>query len=211
MRRFILLTLLILVVLFISTTSFAQYKRPGQFEVQLGISLPQAPEEFKDYYKTGVAASGQYVFFPSPRLGIGLFVGFNRFSVDEGAIKADFAPYLPPGASLEVDAKAGVTEFGIGARPYLTSPEASIQFFLTGAAIYNLLKEKATVTYTDPYYGTITAGGEEDENEFGVAVGAGIEAPAGERFIIVINGAYKIIFTEEKNTTFIGITSGLAF
>jgi len=49
------------------------------------------------------------------------------------------------------------------------------------------------------------------ENRFGAAAGAGIELPLGESFNLIFQGLYHVVFTEEENTTFIGLTAGLIF
>ncbi len=103
----------------------------------------------------------QYVLFPSPRIGIPIFVGYEGFTVDADAITAASAADLigrpildasgnPIGAvingNIDAGGSASTIKFGLGVRPYLTSSESSTQFFLFGTSAYNLIMQKTTIT-----------------------------------------------------------------
>lgn len=197
---------LMLVVLVGTSQLFAQARRP-QFEVFGGIALPLSPEEFKDYYKMGFSLHGQYVIFPSSQIGISFGAAYERFTFDGDAFLQDLEDAT--GLDLtgfEVDGNASIIEFGVGVRPYLTQPEASTQFYLFGMGTYNLLKSEATISFEGD---SEKVSG--DENKPGVAVGAGLEFPAGEKINILTQALFRFVFTEGDATNFVGITAGIAF
>ncbi len=240
MKR-ILVTVLIFIFVLMVGSSFSQLARKPQVEIYAGAGFPLSPTEFKDYYKVGLSLNAQYVFFPSQRLGIPIFAGYERFTVDKQAISDEFKSmligsiftdgsgnyYEVTDASLDSKGSASLIKFGAGIRPYLTSPEASTQIFLFGNASYNILKtmdelKSADVTLTDYYSGQSYAYTfdnselgvekvETNEKRFGAGFGAGIEVPAGSSFNLIFQGMYNIIFTKDKSTTFIGATAGVVF
>lgn len=157
----------LLMFLLCTASLFAQSRR-NQFELYAGAAFPLSPDEFKDFYKIGLSGNVQYVLFPSPRLGIPIFVGYEGFTVDADAISASFSQGLiglpiidqgvqvgeVTGAALDTEGSARTIKLGVGVRPYLTAPEAPTQFFLFGNATYNFLSTKASfnggsVTYND--------------------------------------------------------------
>ncbi|MCD6375530.1 MAG: hypothetical protein J7L94_08390, partial [Caldisericaceae bacterium] len=99
-----------------------------------------------------------------------------------------------------------VFELGVGVRPYLTSPEANTQFFLFGMGTYNILKTEATVSYMG-----FSSKSTDDEKKFGIAGGAGLEMPMTETLNLILQGVYRMIFTEDESTTFLGVTAGVVF
>lgn len=78
--------LIIFVLVFSSVDAFSQLSRKNQFEIYAGAGFPLSPDEFKDFYKVGLSLNVQYVFFPSYRLGIPIFAGFESFTVDNQAL-----------------------------------------------------------------------------------------------------------------------------
>lgn len=265
MKTHVRMFMVLLLVLFAASQLFAQGRR-GQFELYAGAGIPLSPEGFKDYFKLGLSLNAQYVFFPTHRVGIPVFVGYERFTVDNNAIGNDLTPFIdaflneavagytitdgvgnPIGVSTggtfqtstDNSGSASTIKFGAGVRPYLTNPESSLQFFLFGNASYNILKSELksgynveggsiewvdfnnnpqtpiAVTAEDLAQLDIQTSGEEtitgDENKFGIAVGAGVEVPAGSSLNLIFQGLYNIIFTENESTSFIGVTAGVVF
>ncbi len=181
---------------------FAQDRRK-QIELFAGAAIPLAPQEFKDYYKVGGSLHGQYVIFPSPNLGVSFGLAIEGFTVDQDAVLADAGL---TGTDAAIEANASIFELGVGLRPYLTPPTATTQFFLFGMGTYNALSEEATITYLGQ---TFTA--KADGNNIGLAAGAGLELPAGEKLNIIIQGLTRFIFTEGSTTSFLGVTLGVVF
>ena len=155
---------------------FAQTRR-NQTEIYAGAAFPMSPDEFKDFYKIGLSGNVQYVFFPSPRVGIPIFVGYEGFTVDSDAISASFSQELTglpifdqdtqiqigrvTGASLQTEGSASTIKLGAGVRPYLTAPEAPTQFFLFANATFNFLSTKTTLNGGAVNYDNFLTGGSE--------------------------------------------------
>jgi len=226
--RFFVLVLLVLVA---TSQVFAQGRR-GQIELYAGAGFPLGPQEFKDIYKVGFSLNGQYVFFPSPKVGIPIFAGYEFFSVDNNAVNQLFVNELNReltgtgisvvSSNLDVSGSASIIRFGAGVRPYLSDPTSSTQFFLFGNATYNIIKDKAelkggTVTLEDEFGSTETFtidepfSEENNFNKFGIAGGLGVEIPAGSSLNLIFQGLYNMIFTEGESTSFVGVTAGLVF
>jgi len=155
--RSVIAFFLIFCLVFSFSDAFSQLSRKNQFEIYAGAGFPLSPDEFKDYYKIGLSLNAQYVIFPTPRIGIPIFAGYERFTVNTDAINDDFRSelvgfvlvddfgnYLGEITDANVDATgaSSAIKFGAGIRPYLTPPEASTQLFLFANATYNLLKTK---------------------------------------------------------------------
>lgn len=219
---------------------FAQGRR-RQIELYAGAGFPLRPEGFKDLYKVGLSLNAQYVLFPSPSVGIPMYVGYERFAINNEGVSDLFASVLTDDldrlgrslldASLDTQGSSSTIKLGIGTRPYLTSPASSTQLFLFGTGTFNLFRatcklNSGSLTIKDRLTGSIftnefnragfAAAGFDPEikvdfEKFGLAGGAGLELPAGESLNLIIQGLFNVIFTDEESTTFIGVTSGLVF
>lgn len=213
MRRYSSVMFALLLML-MATQVFAQSARRKQIELFAGAAFPLAPADFKDYYKIGGSLHGQYVFFPSPTLGISLGAAGETFTFDGNKYLEDAGL---TGSGVTVAGSASIVELGVGLRPYLTKPDAGTQFFLFGMGTFNLLHDEATVSG-----GGVSQNFKEDFNKVGVAVGAGFEIPAGEKLNIIIQGLTRFIFsgtetpqadgsTKKEAVSFVGVTAGLVF
>lgn len=204
------LFIIALIVTIAVGNAFSQ-TRQSQLELYGGIAFPMAPEGFKDSFNMGYSIHGQYVMFPSPKLGISFGLAFEPFSVN----KDEMGDYVD-------NASFNVFELGVGVRPYLSSPEANTQLFVFGMATYNIMKMSVEGSYEYYDYYTSTWYTEEydesfDENKFGIAVGGGLEMPLNERMNLIIQGLYRFIFfskdddLSDENVSFLGVTAGIVF
>ncbi len=231
---------MLVAVLFLGANDlFAQ--RKNQIEFYAGAAFPLSPDEFKDYFKIGLSGNVQYVFFPSPNLGIPIFVGYEGFTVDADAINNLYVEGVRSeldalgldlvSANFNTEGSASTVKLGVGVRPYLTKPEAPTQFFLFGSGTFNFLTAElkfnsGSVTARNPVTGQqataqftpqdLRDAGVEPENKsedekFGLAGGAGIEIPAGESINLIFQGLFNVIFTSDQSTTFLGVTAGVIF
>ena len=207
-------------IMLIAGYAFSQ-ARQSQIEIYAGAAFPMAPDEFKDYFKMGYSLHGQYVMFPSPKLGISVGLGYEPFSVDEDKFIEDITGYSSGdlddmGIDYEMDLGLSIMELCVGVRPYLSAPEATTQLFAFGMATYNIMKFKSEGSisyydYYDQYYYEESFDETETENKFGLAVGGGMEMPLTDTMNLIFQGLYRFIFTEEENTNFLGVTAGIIF
>ncbi len=193
--KYLRLATVVLTTLLLTGSSFAQ-SRSNQMEIFIGGAFPLKPDGIKDVYKVGVSAHLQYVRFISPRFGISLGIASEGFTETDELNDAG------------IEGELTVSEVGIGLRPYLSSLESNLQFYLFGMATYNAVK----ATFADDFGGAISS----DERKPGVAFGAGIEVPFGSRFNLLFQGLARVIFTdtadgEFERFQFIGLTGGIAF
>ena len=255
MKRLIIISF-ILTIYFICQSSFAQLSRRNQKEIYAGLAAPQNPDNFKEFWKVGFSLNFQYVFFPSYRIGVPISLGLETFTVDKTAISNSFRDLLVgfrfidntlnpvaeiTDASVQTEGSAGDLKFGIGIRPYLTSPTSSLQFFLFGNFTFNVISLKrefkeASVTILDVNSGVLTDGTvtseelrtdgfptkfEESDGKFGMGLGFGFEMPASGSFNLIFQGVANIIFADyqefrgeegkEEYLSFFGLTVGMAF
>ncbi len=208
----ILITVMLVLALGVLSTGFAQFEqvsRQPQIEVFGGLAIPLSPQDFSDYYKLGTSIHGQYVIFPSPRLGVSFGVSYEPFTFDGQKFMDDLQaadPYTDY-TDFGVDGKATILELGVGVRPYLTSPEAATQFFVFGMGTFNKVSTEVSVSYNNREFYNST----DSENKFGFAAGAGLEMPMTESFNLIIQGLYRLVFATDENFSFLGITTGLVF
>ena len=188
--------ILIFVLFLFVSNSFGQ-QRSGQWEIFLGAAFPLGPKDFRENFEIGGSFHAQYVLFPSPKLGVILGVAGELFRVDR-----DLAD------QLGIDIELSIGEFGIGIRSYQTSLESKIQFFLFGMPTLNLIESKVS----DDLGNEVS----DDFTKPGVAVGAGVEIPAGEQINIIVQTLFRFIFVNDADLaedpiSFVGITAGVVF
>jgi len=199
-------------------SQMSETRRP-QKELFAGFAIPTAPQTFKDYYKVGLSLHGQYVIFPTPSLGVSVGAAFEGFTFDGTKFVNDYEAANPgtdfTGLSLSATGSARVIELGVGIRPYLTPPTANNQIFLFGMGTLNFLHDSVTPSVTGPdQYGNTTTISEtitDNQTKPGLAAGAGLEIPAGEKFNVIVQALYRDILTKDKSTSFVGLTAGVVF
>ncbi len=154
-------SVLLLLVLVGGVSNISAQGRNNQFELYGGAALPLSPDEFKDSFKVGLSLNLQYVFFPSPRLGIPFFVGVEGFTVDNDGISDQFGQQFivgqpivdnvgnvigqATGGTLDAEGTAGALKFGLGLRPYLTPLASPIQLFLFGSGTFNIVRDEEQI------------------------------------------------------------------
>jgi len=212
-RSLILVTICLLALLSSQANAF---ERQSQKEFFCGFAMPLAPDVFKNYYKVGLSAHGQYVIFPHRQLGISFGGAFEFFTFDgdkfiEDFIDANWDYYWYYygldlyDVSMSADGNARFIELGLGLRPYLTPVTSSMQIFLFGMGTFNFTTNEITIK-VETEEETVEA----NENKMGIAAGAGLEMPAGS-INLILQGLIRFVFTEGETTSFIGFTTGIVF
>lgn len=198
--RFVKFGTLVAYMLVFTSASLAQ-KRAPQWEAFIGAAIPTAPEGIEDAVKVGLSLHFQYVTFLSPRFGLSLGLALEGFTSSDDVERL--------GLDVDVDGQLNVGELGIGLRPYLTSTESNLQIYLFGMGTFS------TLQFTIPD----SEGGEAADTVYkpGLALGGGIEIPAGSRVNLLFQVLGRVIFTDTSDTgepdhfQFIGVTGGVAF
>lgn len=217
MERVVICAALFLCVLALNPVS-AQERLP-QFEIYLGGATPLSPEGFKDYYEVGISFHLQYVRFITPTIGLSFTAGYEIFPLNKNGANNDIDElgYI----NTDLTGHASIAEIGVGLRPYLTPATSNAQIFLFGMGTLNIVKESIEGTTYDPYNDILYQLEPPDsETKFGVALGGGIEVPAGEKFNLIFQALSRFIFNygedpdynlEGDNISFAGVTAGLVF
>ena len=155
---------LLLMAMLLALAGNVWAQRKSQIEFYAGSAFPLSPDDFKEYTRVGLSGNAQYVLFPSPRLGITLNAGYEKFSVDNVKFTDAFSAqqtgqpasfwasqvFTTPAGTVRInpssDISATLIRLGGGLRPYLTAPEASTQIFLLGQVNYNLINNNYSAT-----------------------------------------------------------------
>lgn len=216
MRRTTGLVGLGLLIIFASTLVFA--RTPGSYSIGGfgGLSLPQGPDEFKDYFKSGIGFGAEVKYNLNEKTSlVGSFASIP-FKFNEDKMAEDIAEWV--GDEIEVNIEGGgfkVNAIQADLLYYLSQPEASTGLYITGGGGYYMSKtqnpDKVEITYlgetidiTEEFEGE-----EETENDLGVNFGAGLELAMGTSINLFVEGKYHIVFTEDESTKFITLMGGL--
>ncbi len=173
---------------------------PAPFSLYAGgaLSLPNAPDDFKDSFKTG--------YHGLVGLGYKMGPGFQLVG------KAEYHKF-----AFDFTGRSGIDGgdnkmwmFGCDGRLAIDLPAAPIKpFAFVGVGIANIKQSE--------FGGNVTLATElndalpDTQNKVYYNIGAGIELKFGPSFNLFVQGRYVSIATEGNSTSFIPITVGLKF
>lgn len=205
-------------MLFACAVVFA--RTPGSYSLGGfgGLSLPQGPDEFKDYFKSGIGFGAEFKYNINEKMSlVGSFASLP-FKFNEDKMAEEVAGVV--GDEIEVNIEGGGLKYNViqaNLLMYLSQPEASTGFYLTGGGGYYMGKsqnpDKVEITYMGQTLDItdMLEGEEESENDLGVNFGAGLELAMGTSMNLFVEGKYHIVFTEDESTKFITLMGGLRF
>ncbi|MCK4856721.1 MAG: porin family protein, partial [candidate division Zixibacteria bacterium] len=173
---------------------------PTPFSLYAGgaLSLPNAPDDFKDSFKTG--------YHGLVGLGYKMGPGFQLVG------KAEYHKFAFDFAGLSgVDGgDSKMWMFGGDGRLAFDLPAAPIKpFAFVGIGIANIKQSEfgGNVTLATALNDALP----DTQNKVYYNIGAGVELKAGPSFNLFVQGRYVSIATEGNSTSFIPITVGLKF
>jgi len=193
-----ILTAVCIIVFALSVSAQA----PAPFSLYAGgaLSLPNAPDGFKDTFKTGYHGLVGLGYKMGPGFQLVGKVEYHKFSYDFGYV----------GISGVDGGDSKLWMFGGDGRFAFGLPAAPIKpFAFAGAGIANIKQSDFGGNLT--LASSITPSFPESQNKAYYNLGAGVEFKAGPSFNLFVQGRYVSIATEGDNTTFIPITVGLKF
>jgi Outer membrane protein beta-barrel domain len=154
-----------------------------------GLSMPMAPDLFKDYWKMGFNGMLGAGYGLTPAFQIVAKGEYHMFPLDvEGVEGADIS----------------ILMFGADGRFAVGLPAAPIKpFFLVGAGM-------AKLSASDLESGAFTVGFPE-ETDFYFNAGAGVEFKVGPKANLFVQARYVDVMSEGEATAFIPFTVGLKF
>jgi len=150
-----------------------------------------------------VIPTGDFADAATPGFGIGadVFFGLPMFPVELGGRLA----YNRFGAEDEFeDGHTSIIEILPSVRYIFGPPLSPVKVFgQLGVGIYSWENEFE--------FKGISQTIEDDDSDFGIAVGAGVRGKLGPLTGIMAMPMYHVIFTEEDNTTYLSLDVGLVF
>jgi opacity protein-like surface antigen len=188
-------------------TSYVQ----GQTEdasvfINTGFSIPSAPNEFSDYWKTGFNIGGGIGFPIIRNLRFQVDLEYNSFAFDEDTFIDDLS-YGGTGISIS-GGTASILTAAVNLKALIpTGSYSKTPYLIGGVSFFALSISDGTVRY-EQY--TRTIGGDSDP-AIGLSLGAGISFVMNPNMNIFIEARYGIGFTEDEDTQYIPFKVGLEF
>jgi opacity protein-like surface antigen len=196
-----------IMLLIFAQTTFAQgqAKKPSFF-VNAGFSIPSAPDEFSDYWKTGFNIGGGIGHSLTPNVQFQGIVEYNSFGFDGDKLLEDYG-YGGTGISVSGGTASIVTASANLKTLLSAGKSSSTPYFIGSLSFFRLSTSDATVSYMGM---SETVDGD-SETAAGVAFGAGINIEMNPNMNLFIEGKYGVGFTENESTQYLPLKVGLEF
>ncbi len=199
-------SLCLLLAMISAVPVFAQNSAGPTFYVNTGLAVPSAPNEFSDYWKTGINLGGGVGFPITRNLS---FVGnllHTRFSFDGEKLMADngmggYGFYFE-GGTTSITTFFGDFKMELGSNPGKVTP-----FLMGGAGLFFVTIRETTMQYQNQFE-TIPGG---DETKLGIDLGGGVDIALSPRTKLQLGMKYIVGFTDIENTSYFPIMIGLSF
>ena len=191
--------LIIATMLLFSLSAMAQVpSKPFSIYGNLGVSLPQSPDGFKDLYKMGLHANAGVGFAVAPTMQLVGKVGIHRFGVDKDAMGD---------GDLDGGTFTAIT-YGVDLRASLGVPMAPIKPFGFGGIGMASLKVGEITS------NVINASPSISESKFYFNFGGGIEFKSGPLMSFFVQASYigiSVDDTFDERIVMIPISLGIKF
>ncbi len=216
MRHTRTILLAVLGLALVASCAYAQ-RTPGTYSIGAfgGVAMPQGPEEFKDYFKSGYGFGGEVKYNVNPKMSLAGSFSMITFGIKEDAFGDDIgiedAKVTIEGGGIKVNAIQANVLY------YLMPAGSATELYAIGGAGYYMQKmespdkvevevEGETYDLTDMF----DMGEEDGENDIGVQFGLGMDLPLGSMNLF-FEGKYHIVFTEDESTKLLTVMAGLRF
>lgn len=187
------LLLIVAVLLCLAAVATGQDVKPIDIYIGGGVSIPNAPEGFKDWFKMGYHGMGGVEAKAFTGFSLLFLADYNRFSPDVEGIDGGEISLL----SFTLNAKLGL---GVPAAPLKP-------YFFGGVGLANTSVSDIDASEPDG----ISVYTMESKTDACFGVGAGLEFKAGPSAAIFVQGRYMIIATEGDALSYFPITVGFKF
>lgn len=226
MRHTRTILLAIIALSLVGSSAFAQ-RTPGTYSIGAfgGVAMPQGPEEFKDYVKSGYGFGGEVKYNVNPKVSLAGSFSMVNFGIKDDAIN-DIESMIEDMMAMEGFDGAKATVEGGGAKVnviqanvlyYLMPAGSATELYAIGGGGYYMVKPENPDKIKIEYMGeTIDVTDEmsdeeaDSENDFGVQFGLGMDLPLGSMNLF-FEGKYHIVFTEDESTKLLSVMAGLRF
>ncbi|HOP06972.1 MAG TPA: outer membrane beta-barrel protein [candidate division Zixibacteria bacterium] len=177
-----------------------------------GMALPMGPDDFKDYWKSGISFGGGVGFQQSANMELKAMLFYNKFDVDEdGMIEEIEEAYGIDASGLEIDGGEMTAIEIMGVFKYsLGLPEAPARPYLLGSVGITAMKvAEATISYGSEYGSETTP--ETTESKLSFGVGGGVDIKIGATTALFAEAQYMYVSTEGDAITYLPIRGGIKF
>lgn len=192
---------IVLVIFFASALVFAQ--APGSYSLGGfgGLCLPQDPDDFKDYFKSGIGFGAEFKTNINEKMSfVGSFASLP-FKLNGDKMAEDIEDIV--GEDVQLNIEGGgfrVNAIQADLLYSLSQPGASTGFYLIGGGGYYMAKsqnpDKVELTFEGETMDVTEyfEGEEESENDLGVNFGAGLELAMGTSTKLFVEAKYHSIY-----------------
>lgn len=177
-----------------------------RFYVNIGMGIPSSPNDFSDYWKTGLNIGVGIGYPVSKNLDIIAMFNYSRFSFDGEKFITD-AGY--GGYGFEIDGgTASFLTLNVDLKVALGSGDTSFRpFIVGGAGLFKMLMKDTTIRLQ--WQSETVAG--YDETKLGISMGAGFDVILNQQMSLYLVARYTVGFTEDESTTYFPLNMGLNF
>jgi len=171
-----------------------------------GLSFPESPTEFSDYYKMGFNVGGGVGFALSPTFAIVGDFSYHNFSFDDSNFLSSFG-LNNLGINISGGATSVYTITGNLKVSLNQGPGVVVPYLIGGVGYVNLSTSDVMVSGN----GSAVSVPGNSESDFYAQVGAGVDFLVAPTTGIFVEGKYAIAFTSGSNTAFLPIRVGVIF
>lgn len=199
---------LLFTVLFLTVFAVAAWAQaPQPFSLYAGgaLSLPAAPDGFKEGYKTGFHGSIGFGYKAAPNTQIVAKVEHHQFPIDY-----DSNPLLSTLTGVEGGANK-MWMFGVDARMSFALPSSPVKPFVLGGLGMAKIQQSEFSGSNTLATSTLNSLIQEDQNKMYFNLGAGVELKAGPAWSLFAQLRYVSIATEGESSSFVPVTLGVKF
>lgn len=197
---------LCIIVVFIQTSFAHEQMKKVSYSVNTGFSLPSAPHDFSDFWKTGFNIGGAIGYPLEAKLTFQACVDYNSFTYDKDRYLRD---YDFPGLEILIDGgNVSIVTASANLKGMLL-PQGSFvsPYFLGGLGLFRFSLSDMTMSsqgQSQTLKGT-------SETAIGVFFGAGFDFAINRRVNFFAEGKYGVGFTEDESTQYFPIKFGFSF
>lgn len=197
--------LFVLVAVFaITSVASAQVGPPVSLHVGGAVSLPNSPDAFADFYKTGFHGMVGVGYDLMPNLQAVGKIEYHRFALD---IDAD--PILAA-ADVTGGGHNNLWMFGADGRYAFSVPASPVKPYVLGGLGFARMSI-SDLEGSDPLVASFNDVNPEPQTDFYFNLGVGVELKTGPMWSMFAQVRYVSVATEGESSAFIPITLGLKF
>jgi len=188
----------------VASVASAQVGPPVSLHVGGAVSLPNSPDAFADFYKTGFHGMAGLGYKLMPNFQMIGKIEFHRFALD-----VDADPSLAA-AEITGGGHNNLWMFGADGRYAFGLPAAPFKPFVLGGVGFARMSI-SDLEGTNPLIASFNEYNPEAQTDFYFNLGVGVELATGPMWSMFAQVRYVSVATEGESSAFIPITLGVKF